>query len=150
MEVLDYSPCRCMTLRNLTTTLDEGLMSTWRFPRRSALTMLFKQSFYIKLNAFNPERMSIDLRGRIREPFWVLFYYFKDERRRRRRAIFWIVCIWQSFVAEFRLYSTRQASSGFTDILPNLRQHQSPQRRINMVYFRKSGIMDGVLIILFF
>jgi hypothetical protein len=30
-----------MTLRNLTTTLDEGRISTWRLPRRSALTMFF-------------------------------------------------------------------------------------------------------------
>ena len=64
----------------------------------------------------------------------MFFFYFKRRGRRRRRAIFWIVCIWQSGVAEFRLYSTRQACSGFTDTLPNLRQHQSPQRRINMVY----------------
>ena len=41
-----YSPWRCMTLKNLTTTLEEGRMSTWRLPRRSALTMLFKQSFW--------------------------------------------------------------------------------------------------------
>jgi hypothetical protein len=39
------SPWRCMTLKNLTTTFEEGRMSTWRLPRRSALTMLFKQSF---------------------------------------------------------------------------------------------------------
>lgn len=37
----EHSPWRCMTLRNLTTTLDEGRISTWRLPRRSALTMLF-------------------------------------------------------------------------------------------------------------
>lgn len=36
-----HSPWRCITLRNLTTTLDEGRISTWRLPRRSALTMLF-------------------------------------------------------------------------------------------------------------
>jgi hypothetical protein len=33
-------PWRCMTLRNFTTTFDDGRMRTWRFPRRSALTML--------------------------------------------------------------------------------------------------------------
>lgn len=27
-------------------TLDEGRINTWRLPRRSALTMLFRQSFY--------------------------------------------------------------------------------------------------------
>jgi hypothetical protein len=31
--------------QNLTMTLDEGRISTWRLPRRSALTMLFRQSF---------------------------------------------------------------------------------------------------------
>ncbi len=36
-----------MTLKNLTTTLDEGRMRTWRLPRRSALTILFRQSFYL-------------------------------------------------------------------------------------------------------
>ena len=36
-----HLPWRCITLRNFTTTLDEGRISTWRFPRRSALTMLF-------------------------------------------------------------------------------------------------------------
>ena len=35
-----------MTLRNLTTTFDEGRMRTWRLPRRSALTMLTRASFY--------------------------------------------------------------------------------------------------------
>jgi hypothetical protein len=30
-----------MTLRNLTMTLEDGRMRTWRLPRRSALTMLF-------------------------------------------------------------------------------------------------------------
>ena len=75
---LDCSPWRCMTLRNLTTTLDEGLMSTWRFPRRSALTILFKQSFCIKLCVFNRERMSINLRGRICGPFWALFILWGD------------------------------------------------------------------------
>ena len=30
-----------MTLRNFTMTFDEGRMSTWRLPRRSAFTMLF-------------------------------------------------------------------------------------------------------------
>jgi len=34
-----------MTLKNFTTTLEDGRMRTWRLPRRSALTMLFKQSF---------------------------------------------------------------------------------------------------------
>jgi hypothetical protein len=34
-------PCFCMTERTLTTTLEEGRIMTCRFPRRSALTMLF-------------------------------------------------------------------------------------------------------------
>lgn len=37
-------PCFCMTDKTLTTTLEAGLMSTCLLPRRSALTMLFKQS----------------------------------------------------------------------------------------------------------
>lgn len=41
LAVLADSPCFCITPRVLTTTLEEGRMSTWRFPRRSALTMLF-------------------------------------------------------------------------------------------------------------
>lgn len=41
-----YIPCFCITLRNFTTTLDDGRMRTWRFPRRSAFTMLTRASFY--------------------------------------------------------------------------------------------------------
>jgi hypothetical protein len=36
-----HVPWRCMTLRNFTTTFEDGRMRTWRFPRRSAFTMLF-------------------------------------------------------------------------------------------------------------
>jgi hypothetical protein len=39
-----YSPFFCITCKNLTTTLEEGLMMTWRFPRFSALERVFKQS----------------------------------------------------------------------------------------------------------
>lgn len=39
-------PCFCITLRNLMTTFDEGRIRTWRLPRRSALTMLTRASFY--------------------------------------------------------------------------------------------------------
>jgi hypothetical protein len=62
-------PWRCMTLRNFTTTFEDGRMRTCRFPRRSALTMLFckilrsekrdvvdeaplaRQSFYVREEA---------------------------------------------------------------------------------------------------
>lgn len=37
----ENSPCLCMTFKNFMITLDDGRMSTWRLPRRSALTMLF-------------------------------------------------------------------------------------------------------------
>ncbi len=37
-------PFFCITWRNLITTLEEGRMITWRFPRFSALEMVFKQS----------------------------------------------------------------------------------------------------------
>lgn len=44
-EVLpDDVPWRCMTRRNLTMTLDEGRIRTWRLPAFSALLMLFRAS----------------------------------------------------------------------------------------------------------
>lgn len=37
-------PCFIMTVRKRTITLEQGLMRTWRFPRFSALLMLFRAS----------------------------------------------------------------------------------------------------------
>lgn len=34
-----HIPCFCMTLKNLTMTLEEGLIRTWRLPAFSALLM---------------------------------------------------------------------------------------------------------------
>lgn len=43
--VSDYHlPCFIMTVRKRTITLEHGLMRTWRFPRFSALLMLFRAS----------------------------------------------------------------------------------------------------------
>lgn len=39
-----HSPCFIMTVRKRTITLEQGLMRTWRFPRFSALLMLFSAS----------------------------------------------------------------------------------------------------------
>jgi len=52
----DHSPCCCMTLRNLTVTLDDGRTSTWRLPLRSALTMLFRASFCRSVACRQPGR----------------------------------------------------------------------------------------------
>ena len=38
-------PCFCIKDKNLTMTLDEGRIKTWRLPRFSALLMLLRQSF---------------------------------------------------------------------------------------------------------
>lgn len=38
-------PCFCITMRNFMITFDEGRIITWRFPRFSALYMLFNASF---------------------------------------------------------------------------------------------------------
>jgi len=38
-------PCFCITIRNLMITFEDGLIITWRFPRFSALYMLFRASF---------------------------------------------------------------------------------------------------------
>ena len=70
-----------MTLKNLTTTLDEGLIRTWRFPRRSALTMLFRQSFYINISISQKRKEKQwegDVRGRIREPFYFDFEFAEE------------------------------------------------------------------------
>ena len=40
-----YSPCFIITVRNFTMTLEQGLRSTCRLPRRSALQIPFKASF---------------------------------------------------------------------------------------------------------
>lgn len=37
-------PCFCITWRNLTMTLDEGRIRTWRLPAFSALLMFFRAS----------------------------------------------------------------------------------------------------------
>ncbi|CEG78422.1 hypothetical protein RMATCC62417_13034 [Rhizopus microsporus] len=47
-------PCFCMTDKNLMMTLEEGRTRTCLLPRRSALLMLFKQSFKTEtLTMFN-------------------------------------------------------------------------------------------------
>ena len=38
------SPCFCMHCKNLTMTLEDGRISTWRFPRFSALERVLRQS----------------------------------------------------------------------------------------------------------
>ena len=40
-----FLPCFIITVKNLMTTFDAGLMSTCLLPLRSALTMLLRQSF---------------------------------------------------------------------------------------------------------
>jgi hypothetical protein len=37
-------PCFCMTVRNLTMTLEDGRIMTWRLPAFSALLMALRQS----------------------------------------------------------------------------------------------------------
>lgn len=39
-----HIPCFCMTCKNLTMTLDEGRIKTWRLPAFSALLMLLRAS----------------------------------------------------------------------------------------------------------
>lgn len=39
-----HIPCFCMTCRNLTMTLEEGRIRTWRLPAFSALLMLLRAS----------------------------------------------------------------------------------------------------------
>ena len=150
-ECLDCSPCRCMTPRNLTTTLDEGLMSTWRFPRRSALTMLFKQSFWIKLNAFQTGKNVGRLTRTDMRTIWNPFY-FKDEGRRRRRGIFGlsvfgnqIKCGWVSTVQ----YQTSQLGIYRHSSNPPIAPVSSTTNQHGTL--RKSDIMyGGMLIVLLF
>jgi hypothetical protein len=40
-----HIPCRCMTVRNLTMTLEEGRIKTWRLPAFSALLMALSASW---------------------------------------------------------------------------------------------------------
>lgn len=59
----DHSPCFIMTVRKRTITLEQGLMRTWRFPRFSALLMLFRASartFMRTMMPANTKRQVLD------------------------------------------------------------------------------------------
>lgn len=59
----DHSPCFIMTVRKRTITLEQGLMRTWRFPRFSALLMLFRASartFMRTMMPTNTKRQVLD------------------------------------------------------------------------------------------
>lgn len=62
-------------------------MRTWRFPRRSALTMLFNASFWlIEINIISRLRASEEcIRGQIREPCCVADFAldFNEEGTRK-------------------------------------------------------------------
>lgn len=49
------SPCFIITVRKRTMTLEQGLMRTWRFPRFSALLMLFSASARTFMRTMMPE-----------------------------------------------------------------------------------------------
>lgn len=54
-----HSPCFIMTVRKRTMTLEQGLMRTWRFPRFSALLMLFRASARTFMRTMMPANTSI-------------------------------------------------------------------------------------------
>src|SRR6266576_2644302 len=65
-----------MTLRNLTTTLEEGLIRTWRLPRRSALTMLLRQSFCAKSLTWSRKERAGTYEDRYSDHFELLLILF--------------------------------------------------------------------------